>query len=227
MKNVTNQRSITIVSGNNPKTSNDVTGFLLQHINLCEFPQNLSNIFPNLLALHIINAKLKEIRQSDIAPWTQLKYLNLDRNDIQSLEKDLFKLNRELEWIFISQNRIKYIEATVFDGFSKLSQLNLKLNDCIDNRKRNVTITRLLFFKTNFLEEMIKEVREKCGKESNKRSLSAETKIRQCETGTNTTRNVDDSEPLPQNRKYSGSRTVEHITEESIDYHTSYINYDD
>lgn len=74
---------------------------------------------------------MKEIRIEDLKPHTKLKYLELGRNELQVIEKDLFQFNPKLEAIYLANNRISHIDSNVFDNFvDQLSSLRLNGNIC-------------------------------------------------------------------------------------------------
>jgi hypothetical protein len=128
--------TITSATGNHINASMtlaSVKGFLSAEIihTLNYFPRGLSDVFPNLEAIFIINGRLIEIHQSDLRPFATLRLLILYQNDIRTLEKDLFKYNTELEWIYVHDNKITSVYPTVFDRLEKLTGLFVSGNKCV------------------------------------------------------------------------------------------------
>jgi hypothetical protein len=99
------------------------------------FPKNLHDIFPNLVAITIRQAALREIHQGNLKSFTKLKYLYLPDNAITSLDDDLFTFNLELEAIRFSGNKISEVHLTTFDNLNKLIYLDMRENRCIDDEK--------------------------------------------------------------------------------------------
>lgn len=117
------------------------------------FPKDLENAFPTpLKGIHIDRSKLKEIHQSDLMSYDNLEFLDISGNEIQSIEKDLFKFNPNLAYISLSHNHIKHVNPIVFDDLSKLKTLYSALNPCIPHKESN----------GNNIEASINEIREKC-----------------------------------------------------------------
>jgi hypothetical protein len=110
----------------------DVTGFYSYGKTIKFMPRGLKNVFPNLIAVWIARAGMKELHQSDLKQFPGLKSLELSLNNIATLEEDLFKHNPELENINLSSNEITQIHPSVFDHLSRLSRLHLNSNVCID-----------------------------------------------------------------------------------------------
>lgn len=126
------------------KRTNEVQAFKGDASIINYFPRDLEKQFPNLLVILLNLVQLKEIRQIDLKPFTDLRYLDLFENKIEYLEADLFKYNRRLEVIWLSNNKIKFIDDNVFQGLG-LTSLYLAYNECIS---KSVTDnpTSLMYF---------------------------------------------------------------------------------
>jgi hypothetical protein len=114
------------------KTNADVQGIFINNKiqNLNYFPQDLDKSFPNLIAIIIKNAQLKEIKQADIMNFPSLIRLILSFNDIKTIEKDLFKYNPQLQYIDLENNEISHIDYEVFNNLTQLETLWLHGNKC-------------------------------------------------------------------------------------------------
>ncbi|KAG5667985.1 hypothetical protein PVAND_015942 [Polypedilum vanderplanki] len=121
----------------NDMNNNKVLGFTAKDKNLQYLPVNLSEMFKNLIALRIRLGRLKEIHKSDFEKLLKLKYLNLDLNDIEVLEENLFENNKMLEIIWFEGNQIKSIDSEVFNNLPNLKDLDLSGNICISDRLSN------------------------------------------------------------------------------------------
>ncbi|XP_070507881.1 uncharacterized protein [Chironomus tepperi] len=108
------------------------------------FPKDLEKQFPNLIVILLNLVQLKEIRQTDLKPFTDLRYLDLFENKIEFLEADLFKYNRRLEVIWLSNNKIKFIDDNVFQGLG-ITSLFLAYNECV-SKSVNDNPTSLMYF---------------------------------------------------------------------------------
>ncbi|XP_070493049.1 putative leucine-rich repeat-containing protein DDB_G0290503 [Chironomus tepperi] len=96
------------------------------------FPRGLNKIFKNLKGIYIYFTGLKEIHQSDLKHFLNLKVLSLSGNSLEILENDLFEFNPDLEDIYLYSNKISHIDPNVFDKLTKLKTLYLSSNACID-----------------------------------------------------------------------------------------------
>ena len=103
------------------------------------FPRGLDKFFKNLKGIQISDTGLKEIHQSDLKHFTQLKVLYLFSNQLEVLEENLFEFNPNLELINLDTNKISYIDPNVFDKLTKLKNLYLSKNACFDMEAENPT----------------------------------------------------------------------------------------
>lgn len=96
------------------------------------FPRGLQNFFiaDNFKFIAIWSAGLKELHQEDLAPFVNLKVFSLYGNEIEVLEKDLFKKNPKIEYLGLGQNKIKSVEGKVFRTLKNLNALHFDGNAC-------------------------------------------------------------------------------------------------
>jgi hypothetical protein len=113
------------------KSNDDVLMFKADAARFEYFPRGLEKFFKNLQSIFINYSRLREIRQIDLRPFTKLRHIDLYDNKIEVLEQDLFKYNRELEEIWMSNNNIKVVDMTAFDGLRKLKALYFGGNICV------------------------------------------------------------------------------------------------
>ena len=85
------------------------------------FPSNFEKFFKNLKVIQVFASKLKVITQKDLQPFLELQHIDLSRNDLETLEKEIFKFNVELLVIKISENKLKFIDASAFDTLFKVN----------------------------------------------------------------------------------------------------------
>ncbi|XP_070507835.1 uncharacterized protein MCAP_0864-like [Chironomus tepperi] len=116
------------------QSSNSVTAVIIQDKKVEYLPKNFGEIFENLAALKVKNGRLKELRKDDLMSVPKLKYLNLDNNDIEVLDDDVFEFNPQLELLWLNANKIKKISEKLADSFKKLVSLDLTKNICTDKK---------------------------------------------------------------------------------------------
>lgn len=122
------------------KNDNDVLGLKVEHANIQYFPKGLEKIFNNIKLFWIEFCKLKEIFQSDLTPHPNLEFLFLGHNDIEILEKDLFKFHPRMKAISFWNCKIFHIHPNVFDNLLSLRELWLPRNQCIDMKSNPISV---------------------------------------------------------------------------------------
>ncbi|KAG5676472.1 hypothetical protein PVAND_006304 [Polypedilum vanderplanki] len=100
------------------------------------FPKYLNHFLPFLRKIFIEKALL-EVHKEDLEQFLNLEELYLSNNQIQVLKKDLFIYNNKLEILFISDNKIFYVDSKVFDNLKKLKFLGFLNNICFSGVVRN------------------------------------------------------------------------------------------
>jgi hypothetical protein len=117
------------------------------------FPLGLETFFKNLEYIAIVNEKLQRIGQSDLRPFYKLRVLYLDSNQIETLDRELFKFNPNIEAINLSNNRVRYVDVSVFKHLVNLRSLWFENNACHSNKiSENPT----------GVQKVIDEIRERC-----------------------------------------------------------------
>jgi len=109
-----------------------VYGFDIRNKIVKYFPQGIEKIFTALTLILINDGHLKEIHQKDIKPFTSLKVLDLQGNDIGILEEGTFDLNTALQYVWLPRNKILHVDLTVFDKLASLTTLSFFKNKCLD-----------------------------------------------------------------------------------------------
>lgn len=95
-------------------------------------PHGLDHFFPYLEGLQVYESRLKAIHQIDMQQMPKLRFLHLAYNHIQTLDKDIFEFNPELEYINFRWNRLAVIED-ILNQLPKLSYAYFDQNLCMDN----------------------------------------------------------------------------------------------
>jgi hypothetical protein len=139
-------------------------------------PAGLGDLFPKLLNFRMEHAKLREIHQKDLKDMIHLERLYLEGNDIQALEKDLFKFNPKLVVISFRHNHIKHVDPNVFDHLTSLEGIGITINPCLPPQyasHRNVN-------------NIVADLREKCKPRpdgSAEWRLNDDEEVEECECG--------------------------------------------
>ncbi|KAL7015699.1 hypothetical protein ACKWTF_016609 [Chironomus riparius] len=119
------------------KNENDVSGLSIRDKVMKYIPANLSEKFKNLVAIRIRNVKLKEVTQKDFISFHELRFLNLDANDLEVLDDNLFEFNPLLEVIWFEGNNIKVVGQSIFENMKNLRDIDLSRIVCISMRVKN------------------------------------------------------------------------------------------
>jgi len=107
------------------KTDNDVTGIKFVECYIKKVPKELTQKFPNLNSLSIINTNLKNLTKSDLVNYKNFKEFDFSNNQIEFLSGDLFEDFKELEKISFGGNKLTLVEPNILDGLTKLKSVNL------------------------------------------------------------------------------------------------------
>lgn len=114
------------------KSNHHVLGFHIFGKKCFYFPDNIHKIFTNLEGIVIGFGGLKHISNTDLKKHPRLQILMLPNNEIEVLEKDLFKFNPLLKAFVVNHNKIKHIDPKLF-SMKTLSKIFLYKNTCIDS----------------------------------------------------------------------------------------------
>jgi len=95
------------------------------------FPMGIEKIFKKLTGIMIGFSKLKRITQADLKPFTELRILLIYHNEIDILEKDLFKFNTKLTLMNFLANELQHIDSNVLEPLTQLTSVWFQLNTCI------------------------------------------------------------------------------------------------
>lgn len=114
-----------------------IVSFYIYKSPVCHYiPGGVAENFINIQVLIVAWSGLKVVRQSDLKSLVNLKKLNIDHNNIETLPRDLFMYNGKLESINLSSNQIKQIPANIFDSLANLIEVFLIQNVCINMEAR-------------------------------------------------------------------------------------------
>lgn len=95
-------------------------------------PSKIETIFKKLEAIQIYRTGLKRITKNDLKPFTKLRAFRICHSNIETLEKDLFIYNNQLEVIWLDNNKITHIDGNLLNSLPNLRDIDLRVNYCID-----------------------------------------------------------------------------------------------
>lgn len=113
-------------------TDSHVRAFDVRRENCNFLPQRLKNFFPNLELLQVHNSKLQALKQDDLKPLSKLRVLQVNGNQITSLESKLFEFNLELVRVEFKHQRLRLIGYNILDSLTKLALADFQLSGCVN-----------------------------------------------------------------------------------------------
>lgn len=132
-------------------TDDQVNGLLITNAKVSYFPKKIEYIFTHLIVLGIENSGLKELSHEDLEPFSDIEYLYLSGNRLDTLEKGVFDNNKKLKGISMDNNKFDSIDGNVFGKIlANLEFLMFNNCNCIDDETT-----------TNFVA-LIGEIIENC-----------------------------------------------------------------
>jgi hypothetical protein len=124
---------LTAINGNHEsgKTNDDVKGInlFLRDKNLNFFPQNIENIFPNIIAINI-GYVIKVYKGDEFDNFINLEWAALYDGEIEHVPGNLFSKNPKMRAIFLDGNKIKTIGSNFMNGLNELMSVCLLKNIC-------------------------------------------------------------------------------------------------
>lgn len=103
------------------------------------FPSELNKFFPNLEVIKIWDSKLKFIDNFDMRWLSKLRILNLEDNQIEVLQPELFNHNAQLTELHLKKNKLKFIGARILVPLTRLEIANFMENICVDSSAESPT----------------------------------------------------------------------------------------
>lgn len=153
--NVTQQNdSIVKVSGDHlqPRLNYNHVRALEIRGQTCHFlPQRIKNFFPNLDLLRIVNSRLKVITQADLKPLSKLRVVQMNGNQLTTLDNDLFDFNQDLTRVDFRSQKLKLIGYNIFNKLEHLAVADFQFSGCVNFYAKNGRVD---------IEELKKEISE-------------------------------------------------------------------
>lgn len=107
----------------------EINGFQVRNCKIFYMPQ-LPQLAEKLKFISITSSKLQKVTQQNLQLLTELISLNLNGNEIKSLEKNLFKFNPKIKAVRLAGNPITFIEPGVFNSFESVEFLDFRSTKC-------------------------------------------------------------------------------------------------
>lgn len=100
---------------------------------ICHYVPLVQSTFRNLEGLLIAHCGLKKVTSVDMQQFPNLQVLFMPHNDLEVLERDLFKFNQYLKAIVLNHNKIKHVAHEILTPMKYLTKIYLYKNSCIDS----------------------------------------------------------------------------------------------
>lgn len=126
------------------KSNEDVVYLRIVNQYLEFVPEGIADFFINLEALTIQVSSLRTISANDLKPFPRLVFLYLFRNELTTIDGDLFKYTPHLRYASFELNRIQHIGYDLVSNLNNLTELWLTGNVCIDLHASNRDVVLLL-----------------------------------------------------------------------------------
>lgn len=129
-------------------TANEVRAVVGSGVLFGEFFDNWAEFFPNVTLFEFSGGEIKNISASKLKPFEGLTYLNLWRNEIVSIDGDLFQHNPNIKYVNFEDNLLENIGENLIVDLGNLKEVNFRNNPCIfgfaASRREIVELNRLL-----------------------------------------------------------------------------------
>lgn len=113
----------------NNKPDATVMAFSIKYNKFIKFlPENLSDTFPELIAISIKNCSVKNLYAKPFKNLRKLQILLVKENEIEYVPGDAFKDLIKLEHLELKNNKIQFLSANVFSSLTNLESLLLRYN---------------------------------------------------------------------------------------------------
>lgn len=113
------------------KSDEDVFKLQITDSILPRMPHHFVNIYKNLRSLNIGQSNLSSITKFELK-FEHLRSIYLHENDLEYLPGDLFEFTKNLELVFLHNNKIKFIGPKLLDDLQCLREVKFDGNVSID-----------------------------------------------------------------------------------------------
>lgn len=109
-------------------------------------PYDIDSFFPNLVSIDLSDKGTSELTRASLKGLHRLKRLNFTHNQLQTIERDLFAENPELESLHFDGNPLRHVALNVFD-LQRLSTLSMTETLCINDSATTIEAIDILKFR--------------------------------------------------------------------------------
>lgn len=121
------------VTGTHKKgKSNSSVRFLSINDTLPFIPSDVDKIFFKLKGVQMWHASLQTLSADDLKQFPNLEVFIVPGNNLATLDVDLFRFNKKLQWIDFRNNSIEQVGADILKKLSNLKDINFLNNPCIN-----------------------------------------------------------------------------------------------
>lgn len=113
------------------KNLSDVEGLIVAHQKLGQIPTNLEEFFPNLKGVDFSNSELLMISSADLKVLPNIVWFRVWKNQIISIDSDLFKHNPDLQYIDFDANWLQNVGFNLLGELRNLRLVEFNQNPCI------------------------------------------------------------------------------------------------
>lgn len=122
--------------------------------------ESLSNLKPKPLSAHELNLRennIHAVKKNQLLGYTSLNLLDLGGNNIKVIDNGTFQNLSELRWLYLDKNYLDTLLAEMFMGLVNLEYLSLEYNDIqliVAGAFSHMPNLRVLFLNNNLLKSL-------------------------------------------------------------------------
>lgn len=122
--------------------------------------ESLSNLKPKPLSAHELNMRennIHAVKKNQLLGYTSLNLLDLGGNNIKVIDNGTFQNLSELRWLYLDKNYLDTLLAEMFIGLVNLEYLSLEYNDIqqiLAGAFSHMPNLRVLFLNNNLLKSL-------------------------------------------------------------------------
>lgn len=121
--------TICTVNGEDPgKLTQIVTEMKFKDQRVNFLPQKLSQSFPNLQSIFVMNSQLTSLKKDDFTASKDLKLVMINENKLKNIDADTFEAAPHIEHLDLTSNEIQLLPLHLFSSLKRLRILLLSFN---------------------------------------------------------------------------------------------------
>lgn len=129
-----------------------VAKFNLFGKNLDYIPKGLEKFFPNMIAIGVFGGKISKLSGDELNAYENLVSFHLCNTLLEYVPGNLFSNNLRISYIFLNDNKIKYVGSSLLNGLNMLVRVGFARNICID-QSALFSNAEIVALKKNLLEK--------------------------------------------------------------------------